>query len=236
MDIPIPNLLLILIPVAVVIGIHARWSLGAGTAMYATGRMILQLVLVGFALTFIFTTKSPALILLVLSVMLTAASWIALRPLAEQRHKLYWKVALAVGAGSLPVLALVTGGVLRLDPWYEPRYLVPLAGMIFANAMNSLSLAAERFHSETEAGAGYEKARNAAYRACLLPLMNMFFAVGLVSIPGMMTGQILSGTDPLIAVRYQIMVMGMVFGAAGISSAAYLTLMKPGVRTPAGPG
>ncbi|MFH2203333.1 MAG: ABC transporter permease [Elusimicrobiota bacterium] len=233
LNIPVPNLLLILIPVAVVIGIYSRWSLGAGTPVYAACRMVLQLVLVGYALTYVFESKHPAIVYLVLCMMLTAASWIALRPLAEQRRKLYWKAALAVGAGSLPILALVTGGVLRLDPWFAPRYLIPLAGMIFANSMNSLSLAAERFDSELKGGADYQRARNAAYRACLLPLMNMFFAMGLVSLPGMMTGQILSGTDPLIAIRYQILVMCMVFGASGITAAVYLTLLKPDVSASA---
>ena len=72
----------------------------------------------------------------------------------------------------------------------------------------------------------YETARAAAYKASLLPLLNMFFAVGLVSLPGMMTGQILSGVDPLVAVRYQIMVMCMLFGSGGIAAAVYLSLLK----------
>ena len=72
----------------------------------------------------------------------------------------------------------------------------------------------------------FDKARNIAFRASLIPITNSLFAVGLVSIPGMMTGQILSGISPLIAARYQIMVMCMVFGAAGISSACFLALIK----------
>ncbi|MHA2032017.1 MAG: ABC transporter permease, partial [Candidatus Kariarchaeaceae archaeon] len=72
----------------------------------------------------------------------------------------------------------------------------------------------------------YEEARNIALKASLIPITNSLFAVGLVSIPGMMTGQILSGVSPLIAARYQIMVMCMVFGAAGISSAIFLAAIK----------
>ena len=116
--------------------------------------------------------------------------------------------------------------VLDLHPWYWPRYVIPLAGMIFTNAMNSVSLAAERFEAELKRDVAYNEARAIALRASLIPITNSLFAVGLVSLPGMMTGQILSGISPLIAARYQIMVMCMVYGAAGISSASFLMLAK----------
>jgi putative ABC transport system permease protein len=98
--------------------------------------------------------------------------------------------------------------------------------MIFANAMNSVSLAADRLVAELDRDGQYERARNIAFRSSLIPITNSLFAVGLVSLPGMMTGQILSGVSPLIAARYQIMVMCMVFGAAGISAACFLTLAR----------
>ena len=90
--------------------------------------------------------------------------------------------------------------------------------------MNSVSLGAERLESELARETGYRDARRLAYQASLIPLLNSLLAVGLVSLPGMMTGQILSGVEPLIAVRYQIMVMCMLTGASGISTAIYLTL------------
>ena len=104
--------------------------------------------------------------------------------------------------------------------------MIPLAGMIFANAMNSVSLSAERFSSEIKENKSYRESRNIAFNASLIPNINTLFAVGIVSLPGMMTGQILSGVDPLIAVRYQIMVMCMIFGSAGISTAIFLSLIK----------
>jgi putative ABC transport system permease protein len=104
--------------------------------------------------------------------------------------------------------------------------MIPLAGMIFANAMNSVSLAGERLEAEITRSSSYEEARNIALKASLIPITNSLFAVGLVSIPGMMTGQILSGVSPLIAARYQIMVMCMVFAAAGISSTIFLIAVK----------
>ena len=105
--------------------------------------------------------------------------------------------------------------------------MVPLAGITFANSMNSVSLAAERLHAEMARGEDYLTARKIALNAALIPITNALFAVGLVSLPGMMTGQILSGISPLIAVRYQIMVMCMLFGSAVISAALFVALVKP---------
>jgi putative ABC transport system permease protein len=94
--------------------------------------------------------------------------------------------------------------------------------MIFANAMNAIGVASERFDAEMSRDAQYENARNKALSACLIPQINSFMAVGLVSLPGMMTGQILAGVEPLIAVRYQIVVMSMILGAGGLSAIIYL--------------
>ena len=123
----------------------------------------------------------------------------------------------------------MTQGVLDLQHLYSPSSVIPLAGMIFAGAMNSISLAGERLEAEINRDVTYEQSRSIALQASLLPITNTLFAVGLVSLPGMMTGQILSGVSPLIAVRYQIMVMCMIFGSAGISSAMFLTLVKSDV-------
>ena len=90
--------------------------------------------------------------------------------------------------------------------------------------MNTVSLAAERFESEFKRGESYIGARRTALDATLIPQINSLFAVGLVALPGMMTGQILSGVDPNVAVRYQIMVMWMVFGSGGIAAVIYLVL------------
>jgi putative ABC transport system permease protein len=93
--------------------------------------------------------------------------------------------------------------------------------------MNGVSLAAERLQAEMERGVDYAKARGISLRAALIPITNSLFAVGLVSLPGMMTGQILSGISPIIAIRYQIMVMCMIFSAVGLSSAIFLIYVKP---------
>ena len=98
--------------------------------------------------------------------------------------------------------------------------------LIFANSMNSISLAAERLNAEIERDVAYDQARKIALQASLIPIVNSLFAVGLVSLPGMMTGQILSGISPLVAVQYQIVVMCMIFGASGMAATIYLVLAK----------
>ena len=138
---------------------------------------------------------------------------------------------MAVLIGGVPIFILITQVVLDLPLWYQPSYVVPLAGMIFANAMNSVSLAGERFESEMERNLTYDQARVIALKASLIPITNSLLAVGLVSLPGMMTGQILSGVSPLIAARYQVVVMCMMFGSAGISSALFLKFIKSNYKT-----
>jgi len=143
------------------------------------------------------------------------------------KRQLYLKSFWSISASGGLVLVLISQGVLDLEPWYLPSYVIPLAGMIFANAMNSVSIAGERLQAELDRDISYEQARSIAMRASLIPITNALFAVGLVSLPGMMTGQILTGVDPHIAARYQIMVMCMIFGAAGIASALFLILVRP---------
>ena len=223
-EISLQGLFIAVLPVAIVIGIMFRWSAGAPTAIYATFRMLGQLLLIGYVLIYVFESDEPVFIVAILLMMLLVASWIAIRPLKEKPAQTYINSLLAISVGGILTLALVSQAVIGVEPWFSPRYIVPLAGMIFAGAMNAVSLSAERFQSERERGISYVEARRIALQASLIPITNSLFAVGLVSLPGMMTGQILSGVSPLIAVKYQIVVMTMLFGASGISAALYLVL------------
>lgn len=220
------GLLIGCLPVLAVIAIQYRWHVQPGTALYAVARMLGQLFLIGYVLVFIFKADQSWIVLLVLGVMVTMSSWIGLRTVPERRTQLYGRAFVAVVLGGGSVLALVTQGVLQLDSWYEPRYVVPLAGMIFAGAMNSVSLAAERLYAELEQTKPFAEARQQAFAASLIPITNSLFAVGLVSLPGMMTGQILAGASPFVAARYQIMVMCMAYGAAGLAAAMFLALTR----------
>jgi putative ABC transport system permease protein len=222
--IPLTNLALAFLPVIVVIIIMLRWSLDARSGLFAVGRMLLQLALIGYLLNWIFATDSSLVVAGVLAIMLLAASWIAMRPLEQQQWQDFKQILTAIVTGGCLTLALITALVLDLEPWYSPREVIPLAGMIFASSMNTVSLAAERLAAEQARGTNLQESRRLAYQAALIPLLNSLLAVGLVSLPGMMTGQILSGVEPLVAARYQIMVMCMLTGASGISAAIYLSL------------
>ncbi len=190
------------------------------------GRRAGELLGVGYVLTYVFETNQPLVVVGVVVVMIGTAAWIALRPLQRRSRRSFLEALIVLAGCGLLMLALVTQLVLDLPRWFEPRFVVPLAGMIFANAMNTLSLAAERFEAERTRQLDYESARRVALDTALIPQINALFAVGLVSLPGMMTGQILSGIEPLVAVRYQIIVMCMTFGSAGLSAACYLQLQR----------
>ena len=224
--IPIASLLLGFLPVLLLIVIMRAWGLNALQAMYANIRMLVQLLLIGYVLTYIFETDEPVLVVLVVVFMIAMSSWIALRPLADRGIKPYSIVTIAIGVSGLGVLILITQIILELPRWFEPRFVVPLAGMIFANSMNTISLAGERFHAERGRGEDYLSARRLAMEAAMIPQVNALLAVGLVSLPGMMTGQILSGVEPLTAARYQIMVMCMIFSTAGLAAVLYMALKK----------
>jgi len=227
LTIPLNSLALSFIPVLIVVCVLFKWSLNYRSALYGISKMLVQLMLVGYFLTYIFEAKNAWIIFAVLSVMVLVSSWIALRSVKIKRRILYGKTLISISLGGGVILLLITQGVLDLQPWFLPQYMVPLAGMIFANALNSISLAAERLEAELERNVPHLQAGGIAFQASLIPITNSLFAVGLVSLPGMMTGQILSGVSPLIAARYQIMVMCMIYSAAGISSASFLYLVKP---------
>ena len=229
--IPVGRLLIAFVPTLALLGLLFRWSIGARSALYANLRMLIQLLIVGYVLTEIFETDQPIVVGIVVAMMIVVSAWIALRPIAAHRGRRYPAMVFAIALAGGVMLAIVTQLVLQPVRWFEPRVVIPLAGMIFANAMNTVSLAAERFESEAQAGAEHLTARGAALEAALIPQVNSLLAVGLVSLPGMMTGQILSGVDPLVAVRYQIMVMCMIFGSGGLAAAGYLQLR---MRDPGG--
>jgi putative ABC transport system permease protein len=159
--------------------------------------------------------------------MICISSWIAMRSTKERNWLTYRRILISIGlAGSLN-LVLVVFFVMRLDPWYQLRSMIPIAGMIYSTGMNVVSLCAERYENDMERTGDHELSRRESFRASLIPQVNTFLAVGLVALPGMMTGQILAGVSPLDAVRYQIMVMCMIMGTAGLAAALYLWLVRP---------
>lgn len=229
-NIGLASLTIMLVPTLLLISVMWRWELRAFEALYANARMLLQLLLVGYVLTFIFRSENPVVVVAVIVLMIGMSSWISLRTISQRDVQAFLVVVVSIGASGLAILGVVTQLVLELPRWFEPPVVVPIAGMIFANSMNTVALAAERFDSERARGEGLAAARKSAMDAALIPQINSLFAVGLVSLPGMMTGQILSGVDPLIAARYQIVVMAMIFSAAGLAAVTYVGLRVRGAR------
>lgn len=220
--------------VAIAFGVAARGRTGlARSVALGAARSVLQLTLVGYVLLYILRLDRWYLVLSALALMTAVAANEIVR---RQERPTAGLRAIAPGAllaGSGLTLVYVAALVVRPAPWYNPRYLVPLFGMIVGNAMNAATLAADRLSGEMEtrrseieaylalgassAEAAQEPTRQ-ALRAALIPTVNSLMVVGIVSLPGMMTGQILSGTSPLTAVRYQILVMFMLAGAVAISA------------------
>jgi UDP-glucose/iron transport system permease protein len=236
LDVPWLNLALAAMLLLVAVSI-SRWQRLGLEGRYLVGgfRALVQLFAAGYLLVYVFEAKKWWLSLLALAVMLAAATAVATerRALAFDRVRLVQISGTAMLVSSTLTLAYVTQVVLNVSPWYEPRYLVPLFGMIVGNAMNGATLAAERLESEmvreratveaylalgaTPARAAAEPVRR-ALTAALIPSVNGLMVVGLVQLPGMMTGQIIAGSSPMLAVRYQVVVAFMLTVATALTS------------------
>ncbi len=225
------DLLWCLIPIILVCGIYIRWEGKPSEILIASARMGVQLVAVGYVLISVFANPSPWLSLLIVSLMLIVASWIAIRPV-RQHPGVLLPATFALGCSVAFHLFLSNILILKADTWYQPELLIPMAGMYFTNTMNAISLAAERYHAELANGQSAEQAKLTAFKASMIPQVNSLLAVGLVALPGMMTGQILAGVSPLVAVRYQIMIMTMMLGASGAGAAFMLYLLAKRKPTP----
>ncbi len=198
----------------------------------AAVRMFVQLTLVGLLLKVLFAMTAPWLIAALLVVMVLVAGREA-RARQESALRGWWGYGIATGAIALAggmVGAVALGVVVRPDPWWSPQYALPLMGMILGNAMTGVSLVLDNLHRAVRREARAIEARlmlgetgwvamqpfmRAALRAGFMPLINAMAVMGVVSLPGIMSGQILAGADPEEAVKYQILVMLLIAGASG---------------------
>lgn len=207
-------------------------------------RAAIQLVAIGYALRLIFAAEHPAAVFGVVAVMWIVAAWTSTRRVkSSRRRELFPRALVAIGAGAAAALLPVFLVVIPPHPWFEARYVIPIGGMMLSSAMNVVALVFERlFASARTEGPTIEQAlalgatpsqalapfSRAALRAALIPTINGLVTVGLVALPGMMTGQIVSGASPDQAVRYQIVVMYqlvVVAAVAGVVSAFFVRTM-----------
>ncbi len=190
----------------------------------ATVRTIVQLLGVGILLAFVFATRQPVATLAVLIGMVSIAATVARSRIDQQLPRLLLWVWLATFVSALITVTYVCLLVIHLDPWYDPRYLIPLSAIVLSSVMTAVSITGERLvtalrnnrldiETHLSLGATPKQAvqtyRQVAIKAGLIPTINGMMVVGLVTLPGTMTGQILAGTDPLVAAIYQILIMFM---------------------------
>jgi len=213
----------------------SRWQqIGQERALLVAAlRMGVQLLAAGYLLHLIFALKSPWPVLLILVVMGVFAIQTVASRVQTRMPRFYTIVTSSIFIGCGVMTFFFCHIVVGLEPWYDPRYLIPLTGMIIGNSMTGASLAAERLASEmkerrdeietalclgaSSRTAAFDLVRS-AFRAALIPSINSMAAMGIVFLPGMMTGQILSGTEPMIAVKYQIAIMCAITGSVAVTS------------------
>ena len=222
--------------------IDAGLSLAFGLRIHrslliAAVRMAVQLTLVGLVLTTLFAAMSPAWTGMAVLVMILFAGQEVMQR-QDRRLSGWWSFGLGTGCMMTASVLVTTFALLtsvRPTPWYDPRYAIPLLGMILGNCMTGIalglntlttSLVARRAGVEAQLMLGATRWEAAApvtreaLRNGLMPSINSMAATGLVSLPGMMTGQILSGVPPVEAVKYQILVMFLIAGGTGFGAVA----------------
>lgn len=213
-------------------------------------RTVVQLVLIGYLIKKVFEVDQGWLVVAMLLAMLVVAAHAARGRLTWRQRGDYLLLAGAMAVSLVITLALVTQFTIRVQRWYDPRYLIPLGGMILGNAMNGAALAAERLRSEVARARGrievllsmgasprqaVQRELRAAIRAGMIPSINALMTVGIVQFPGMMTGQILVGGEEFVeqAVRYQIVVMLMLAFAVTVVTLLVVAGMSRRFFTPA---
>lgn len=213
-------LLLGLMALAMAVSVALRLGLARDFAV-GTARSVVQLSAVGFVIGWVFQQRTWYWVLLLLALMALVAGYTGARRTRLHLPGLTWLLTGVLVLVSALVLLYVTQVVLGLRAW-DPRYLIPLGGMLLGNAMNSSTLAVERLVAELHRNAGdvevllglgaspgqaVQRYRQTAITAALVPSLNALLTVGIVTLPGMMTGQMLGGTAPLQAALYQLMIL-----------------------------
>ncbi|MBL1217255.1 MAG: iron export ABC transporter permease subunit FetB [Planctomycetes bacterium] len=191
-------------------------------------RTVVQLLLIGYVLRWVFALDRPAPVLIVMLLMITAAAYAAVTRPSRTYDRAWVSVFITLIICASLTTLVVTGLIIGVTPWYQPQYLIPLLGMVLGNSLTGVSLAldhvldslvkdAPRIEMMLSLGASrWEAARDSmaeAVRRGMIPIINAMTVVGIVSLPGMMTGQILAGANPVEAVKYQIVVMFMIAAA-----------------------
>lgn len=216
------------------------WRLRLGVQrriLIAAARSTVQLVLLGLVLKVLFDTTDPLLIALLALTMFSVAGW---EVMARQQRRFrgpwgYGIGALSMFLSSFSITVLALTLIIGVEPWYQPQYLIPLLGMLLGNTMSGIAIALDgltrqavegvhRIEARLLLGATWNEAiediRRDALRSGLIPIVNAMATAGIVSLPGMMTGQILAGSPPMEAAKYQLLIMFLIAAGTGLGSVA----------------
>mgnify|MGYP001378026171 CR=1 FL=1 len=220
----------ILVLAAGVISVALRLGLHKTLAIAAL-RTVVQLILLGFILQWLFQIDDPMLLCLVLAVMMTTAGLAAVARSERGFVGVHGRAILTLFITGTLTTFTVTGVVIGVEPWHDPQYVIPLMGMVLGNSLTGISLCldsllerlserADEVEMALSLGATAREAiaepMRQATRRGMIPIINAMMIVGIVSFPGVMTGQILAGADPLEAVKYQLVVMFMLAASNAI--------------------
>ncbi|PIE61729.1 MAG: iron export ABC transporter permease subunit FetB [Desulfobacterales bacterium] len=242
LDISVAQLSLVALFVAAAGGISLWGKLGLAKPLWiGSVRCVFQLIVMGFVLRFIFGTASIWMVFVIFCVMVFFAVRIVRGNVSERRIPFVVPAFLTMFSVYALISIIVTGGIVGAQPVWHPQYFIPLAGMVVGNSMTAMGLALDRLFSELKVrrdevemqlclGATAVEASSQIFREALkagmLPSINSLTGVGLVFLPGIMTGQILSGEDPMLAIRYQIVVMFMLVASTAVTVTIVLAIVR----------
>jgi putative ABC transport system permease protein len=228
----------LLVVAAGVVSILLRLGVERRLAVAAL-RTIIQLGLLGLILERVFAVRNPVLVVALLLLMTVFAAREAVGRSSRRYRGILIDAWLTMAATCLTVGGVVTHFVVGVEPWWEPQYVIPLLGMILGNSLTGISLCLDRFldfletrSAEVELRIAFGATRREALseplkeavRTGMIPIINSMAAAGIVSLPGMMTGQILAGSPPMQAVAYQIVVMFMIAAAVALGAMMVVVL------------
>jgi len=216
------------------------WLLHLGVGrrlLIAAGRSAVQLMLLGMILKTLFAQTSLPLLGLMTLVMLAVAGYEVMAR-QQRRFRGLWGYGLGTTSmflSSFTITLMALTLVVQVEPWYQPQYLIPLLGMLLGNTMSGVAIALDNLtrtaweqRSRIEArlilGHTWQQAissiRRDALRSGLIPIINAMTTAGIVALPGMMTGQILAGSPPMEAAKYQLMILLLIAAGSGLGSMA----------------
>ncbi|HET8942857.1 MAG TPA: iron export ABC transporter permease subunit FetB [Rudaea sp.] len=228
----------VLILVNVAISVWLRLGL-AKSLLLASARMAVQLILVGFILQSVFALRTPLPVIGIGLVMATLAGIAAVRRTNRRFAGVYRDSVITILGAAFVVTGAGVLGIIDVSPWYAPQYTIPLLGMVLGNILSGVSLALDRFmegvareadiiDNDLALGATRWEAAHPLIRTSLrtgmIPTINSMMVMGVVSLPGMMTGQLLAGAAPADAVRYQIVIMFMIAAATALGTLGVIAL------------